>query len=268
MNDTTDEIVLEHTELAYMLDQLGATALIGVPRAELFPADPAERRRRLREGEDSLLRRGLLLAGANGLHVLDISVTALVNAVAYADVTTMLVRSLAGLGSQLFLLYQSGEIVVEHTLPREGVHRLELLPSHISATDRLMELLPVTSGMREPTRYEIAQDAFFEVRRQVISHQYAVAETTLRASGFPQQQLDMLLAALSRPDLSGNIAFLRRNRDEITDARNLLLVKHDGVTWAIRQRRPGETVLSIEAITPGYVRMELQRYREELAVPA
>lgn len=262
------EVLLSRSEFVFLLHTIHTQAVIGIASDTLFPREPAHYQQLVVDGEERLLRRGLLLVGSNGARMIEATLCAMVTVVARPDLAAIAVRHAAGAGRQIFLLYQSANLTVEQTFPREGEHRLALLGNPTALVERLQVVLPLRASVAVTDAGEVPQDAFFEIKRLADAGQWQQAWPLLQTSGFSQMSAGAFLRAMEHPELDGTIAFMRCQGNTITDARNVAIVCGAEQAWAIHQRVPGVPMLNIEAIEASTMRRLIVRYRDEMMVAA
>jgi hypothetical protein len=262
------EVLLDRSEVIFLLHVIQARAIVGIPAETLFPSDPVEQQQLIAAGEEKLLRRGLVLVGSNGLRMIEGTLCAMVTAIADPDLATVAIRHVAGAGQQIFLLYQSANLAVEQTFPSEGTHRLALLGSPAALLERLQVILPIRASAAKADGGVMPQNTFVEMQHLVHAGQWQRIGHLLRESGLSEWTADALLRAMEHPDLDGTVALMRCQRDSIADARNVAILCGAETAWAFHQLVPGELSIAVEPATADSVRNLLVRWRDELMVAA
>lgn len=266
-----NSFLLDRAELAYLLGIVGdgGGEIVGIPAAQIFPDAPALREQEAKRGEESLLRRHLILLRRDGRPVIDVTLATLVTAMAQPDLAIIAIRHVPPLGPQLFLLYVADQFVVEHTSPVEGSHRLDLIGDRHALVPRLMQILSIPEQHEQPYTGSMDQAAFFEMKRLAESGQQDEASAMLRAAGFAPDEIAALVAAIAHPRVNSTVAVLRCARSAILDARNIAVVADDRSAWLAEQQIPGEPVLDVRTTDVADARLTVARHLDALAqIPA
>jgi hypothetical protein len=239
-----NEIRLEHPEFLALLDAVHASMIVGIAQDKLFPQDEEERGAVLRQGMAQLKKRGLLQAD----HQLHPGLLRLARIVAYPQIAFFIIRHVLALGPQLFLLYQSGEGMVEQTFPIEGVHRMAVLPDIPHLLTRAVQILHLPEQLPFKSSVEIAQEEFFQCDHLVHQNQREQALNILRHASMPFSEADALVAALQTSDFRGNVTLLKCADQTIVDARDIAIVQGRQTAWYAMQIVAGEPLLHIETV--------------------
>ena len=177
---------------------------------------------------------------------------------AAAEFSLVSVRDTLVVGQQLFLHYQSGEYVVEQTLPAEHLHRLAMLPDQAALFERLLAIFPVNDHSTPGAACNISQEDLFTGKQYAETKRRDLAEAIFAGPGFGVEQVKALVEALAEPVFSGTIAMLRCVDEQIVDARNPALVQGQHSAWSFAQIVPGEPRFRI-------TRVDTERFRAQLA---
>lgn len=258
------QVIIEHEALIAVLDAIRVDAIVGVAPEHLFPQDNAQRRDAIERGKAMLRTRGLLEITPDGVSVLDRTLFMLATVVAFPDIALMIIRHLANYGAQLFLMYSSSGITVEHTFPREGLHRLALISDRRAFQRRLGEILPIRPGDAPEWQRPIEQLQFVSMLGQIDQAQMDAAQNTLVRCGFPVGEADKFAHALANPSMKANVALLRCSSGRIIDARNVAIAQDESTAWLIAQSSPGGMDLVVRRATTSRVQQEVLGYYDEL----
>lgn len=259
------EFRMERSEFLYMLSAAGATRVVGIDPGGLWPTDADSREKVLADGEDRLLRRGLLLVGSDGSRVLDLTLIAIITAIAHPDRAALVTVNLHRRGPQLVVLYQSGAVAVEQTFPGPNTHRLALLGDATGLLSRLWEVLDTGEYEQSASHYTLAQHTFFEVNHLAGTRQQSAARALLLDSGLSPRDAESLSYTLSTPDIEATAALLQCRGHEITDARDVALASGGHATWSFHQRVAGEPMLIVENSTREHLNSLVEHLYDELA---
>jgi len=257
-------IILERAELLMLLDAVQADGVIGLDTNTLRPASQAEHVALIRQGLESLSRRGAVEV-VGEVVTINVDLLSMAMLMAHPEAAIVTSRDNPGLGQQLFLHYLAGEVVLEQTLPSEQQHRLALVPGPQGLVERLLGILPV---QETPTaaqfRIEISPDDFFDVKQQVESNQFETARARLQQLQWHQVAIDHFLATFAKPDFGGAIALMRCQRDEVVDGRNVAVVQRGEAALWVKQVVPGEPLLEVATIHAAHMRELLAAWLAEL----
>jgi hypothetical protein len=241
-----DGIILHRSEFLVLMDAVRATAVIGLDNEALFPANVEQKKAIIQEGIARLKERGWLRV-ENDTHALLPDLLAMAAVVANPEVVFLTVRETPEIGKQLFLHYQADRFVVEQTLPSEQEHRLASLPDVATTIQRIGHILPLAKGEGKGAfTFTMSQTQFFAAKEMVEQGKDEPAAYLFRQAGLPAEGINRLLDAMQEPQFSGTVALLKRQGDEIVDARNLAALQGPDSAWLMYQVQPGEEVLRVE----------------------
>ena len=258
-----DELVLERSEFLALLDAVGASAVVGFPSDDLFPADIEAHRQLVAEGHARLAARGLLRLAPNGLRVIAAGLMQIALVVARPEVALVSVREIPGEGPQIFMHYLAADAVVEYTLPTERQHRLAPLAGREALVDRLLVLFPLPEDAGDVQALTLLPESFFAAKATAPSST-TDAVALLTDHGVPADLAGHLADALAAPTLLGTLALLRCEGATLSDARNPLLIVGHASAWMIAQAQPGDPQLRLSTVAQADLRAQLTAWLEEL----
>lgn len=263
------EFLLQRPEFLTVLDAIHVENVVGIAHDTLFPADSQQRRAIIEQGVAQLQKHHLLALPEGETPILDRDLFATVSVVATPDIAFMIVRNVTSVGPQLFLEYASGNLAVEQTFPKEGLHRLALLGNVSALMPRVRTVLSLSNTLGvsdQPVQATLPEDDFFAVERLVREQQHDEALRILRQGIADASVAARILAALEQPTAQYNVAVLRCREGEIIDARNAAIVQDATSIWFIAQRVPGEQMLAITTTTTNEVQRTLSQWYSELSM--
>lgn len=255
-----DEIRLERPAFLALLDAVHARAIVGIAQDKLFPQDEEERRASLKQGIAQLEQRGLLQAD----HQPDPDLLRLARIVAYPQIALLIIRHVAELGPQLFLLYHSPEGTVEQTFPAEGIHRLAVISGIPLLLARATQLLSLSEQFTLRSSVEIAQEDFFRCDHLARHEQHWSACEILQRAGMSSSSADILVDALQSSDFRGEVALLKCVNETIVDARDVVVIRGKQTSWYATQIIAGEPLLLVETVNALMMQSLLSHYFVEL----
>lgn len=238
------EILFSHAEFLTMLAAVKAQVIVGTEAGKLFPQEREERERLLRQGRALLRQRDLLTV--NGQFNADLLRAARI--IAYPRIAMIIIREVIAIGPQLFLLYQSQEGAIEHTYPKEGVHRLALIPDLPALLARATQILSLHEQDPIKASVEIEQNAFVTLYDLTRHPQHNSALEMLQRTGVPPAAAEAFVTALEKPIFSGHAVLLRCVDQTIFDARDIVVVQDQKTAWYALQRVAGQPLLLFKSV--------------------
>lgn len=237
------ELFLNQAEFLAALDAVKATVIVGADAKTLFPQEKEEYESVLKQGR-SLLEQRLFITG--GQFNSDLLRAARI--MAYPQIAMIIIREDIPLGPQLFLLYQSQEGIIEHTCPREGVHRLALIPNIPTLLVRATQILSLQDQDPIKASVEIEQEAFFKLHDLARHSQHDLALEMLQRAGMLSTAAEAFVVAMEQPIFSGQVVLLKCEDQTIIDARDIVMVQDQKSAWYVMQAIPGQPLLLVKSV--------------------
>jgi len=230
------ELILSRAELVYVLNALQATRIVGVDLKE-FTCPRQKLEALLEEAEQSLIARSLLTVdNQSQTRLLAPELVEMVGALAFRSLAFVLVRGVRGKGQQLFIFNLYQDIMVEHTQPQDGIHRLALISTLEDLFARIESLVPLQPVIREGRpEFTIAQTEFERLRQQVQAGGNGEALSTLVAAGLAEDLAPLLIQALQNPLFTLSLACLECEGDAVVDASSVAIFADEQSAWGIWQ---------------------------------
>ena len=123
---------------------------------------------------------------------------------------------------------------MEHTQPKEGVHRLALMSSVDDFMLRLKTLIPLQPVNPEGRpQYTIALQDFQKMQQYVESAQEADLLSLLNKCGLKSEMAEMVVQAMLRPLFTLSLAFFVCNGDTAADASSAAIFANESAAWGI-----------------------------------
>lgn len=255
---------LTQSELLVLADALRAEAVIGIDLPALRPTGRDELRAILAEGHARLERRGLLHRDGAML-ALDSTLLVIGAAAAFPQFAAITTRKPAGRTREVFVHYLTDGLLVEHSFPDPGTHRLALLPPQKTFIGRVEELLPIPAAAKAGPSFLVTSGAFGLCIALAQRGRDEDARTILDPEGAQPEAAGELLAALARPALGGTVALLRCRGDQVDDGRNPALIVGDASSWLVSQVLPGSPLFAVERVSADLFGQRLYAWYVELA---
>jgi hypothetical protein len=256
------ELFLTQAEFLVALNAVGGTALVGVDaRIPLFPEDKEEREAVLKQGRD-LLEQRQRAAG----NTLIADLLRMARIMAYPQIAMLISRKIIPLGRQLFALSQSEEGIIEHTCPREGVHRLAPIPNVPTLLTRAAQILSLPNQAPSDISFEIEQEMFSQLHDAARYAQHDLALEMLRRASMLSPATEAFVEAMEQPIFGGEAVFFKCADKTVIDGRDIVLVRGQKTAWYVMQVIPGQPRLLVKSAYDQAMYDVLSRYFAELAV--
>ena len=236
MTQESTALVLSRTELVYVLNTLQASKIIGVELKELDL--PQEQFEALLQGaEQSLAASSLLTLDEQAQERLLVpELVGLVEALPFCSLAFVVVRGVRGKGQQMFIFNFYKDIIVEHTMPQEGLHRLVAIGSLEDFFARVESLVPLKPVIvEERPQLSISQAGFEELRQIVQADSDGAAQSILIASGLEEDLASALVQALGNPQFTLSLACLECEQSTVIDANSVAVFADEQSAWGIWQ---------------------------------
>ena len=240
------EVFLTQAEFLAALAAVDATALIGVDASiPLFPQDIEEREAVLKQGRALLEQRSRLRIAEKSFERAELLRMARI--MAYPQIAMLIIREIIPLGRQLFALSQSEEGIIEHTCPREGVHRLAPLPDTPTLLARAAQILSLPNQTPGEISFEIEQEMFFQLHDAAQHARHDLALEMLRRTSMLSTATEAFVNAMEQPIFGGEAVFFKCADKTIIDGRDIILVRDQKTAWYIMQIIPGQPRLLVRS---------------------
>lgn len=211
---TTEPILtLSQEELYFLLVLLKARRIPGMEG--IFDEDASERERTnlLDAARRALVARGLVTLAVDGRATMDDFALAVIGTCVRPLYSVMMENTALDRSSGVFWHAIQG-LIVEHTIPQQGIHRFRALPADTDVARRLLgaaEVKPQEAGaaLEETT---VMQDAFDHARKASRdAGDEKAASDALVQSGMARQAAEKLAGILTEAETSTTVAFARHS---------------------------------------------------------
>jgi len=144
-----------------------------------------------------------------------------------------MLRGIARKGRQLFIFNFYKNILVQHTMPVEGQHRLEVLTSNKDLFAHINYLVP----LKPVSKYKRLQNLlpstdFMDIQRLTKSDK-SKAKEHLKSFGFAEDRASLMAEALSNPAFTLSMICLTIKRDKITNGMAFGVFASEDSSWGI-----------------------------------
>lgn len=213
MTNTKPEPILtvSQEELYFLLVLLKARRIPGMEG--IFEPDASERERTnlLDAARRALVARGLISLQVDGRATMDEFALAVIGT-CVRPVYSILMENTALDRSSGVFWHAIQSLIVEHSLPQEGIHRFRALPADTDLVHRMMGAseakLHEESG---PVQESVLMQATFDKARQVCRDEgdETAGREVLAQGGLPGPAAEKLAAVLASAENSTTVAFVR-----------------------------------------------------------
>lgn len=220
--------VLSRAEIYYLMQLLGAKAMIGLGTAESAPDV-------LNDGRDSLIQRGLVTTAPAGAQdkvndaLLSMTMTSF-----FPDGALVVVRNLPEIGEQVLLFFRRETSMVLHTFPEQLSHRMAPL-DRPQAIDLIQRWFPLTAYPISASSLLLTAERFEGLRYKSETHQRGSALQLLVDSSLVDEEKVNLVEAIEQRTISGSFATMQCTGDTITTAYSVAVVAGPATAWLISQ---------------------------------
>ncbi len=241
------EITLDRSEFMALAALTQAQNIIGLDAATLLPATAEARQALYDQGEASLRERALLQVTPDGVAVLEENLLRLIDGVTHPDDALVAIKTVPGIGQQLFLYYGKDQLFVEQTLPTEQQHRLADVGDINALVERLLAVFPVSgAGVGQTPHVQLPQQKMIEVFQLAIQGRVDEARQHVSPA---TPGLDVLLADFAHAQFSGTLAIYRGDEDGEAQSSEIALVQGQQIAWIIAPAPNAPTVLQAQPIS-------------------
>lgn len=213
MNSKTPEptLTLSQEELYFLLVLLKSRRIPGMEG--IFDVDATERERTnlLDAARRALVARGLLTLQVDGRATMDEFTLAVIGTCVRPIFSVMMENTALDRSNGIFWHGIRG-LIVEHTLPQQGIHRFRPMPGDTDLVKRIVDAAEVSPAEAGALVDEVVvmEDAFTRARKASRDEvdEKAACEA-LEQGGVPEQTAEKLAAILAQAETSTTVAFSR-----------------------------------------------------------
>lgn len=234
MMKSFNELVMSRGELIYVLNALQAKNIVGVDLKE-FDLPPAELDELLQKAEKDLIASDLLtIDPQTQTRELNPILIGMVGALAFRSTAFVLIRGVSDKGQQLFIFNFYQDVIVEHTQPKEGLHRLAAIENLDTLLDRIDELVPLHTVITEDRpQFIMSQTSFEELQQNIEAMENHEIIPILTKAGLEQDLTSPFIQALRNPIFSLALAFLDCEEDKAVNASSAAIFADENSAWGV-----------------------------------
>lgn len=236
MPELSSEMVVEKSELLYVLVTLHVSSMLGVDNSDLFPPDKATYEARLKEGFEKLQEHGWLKrVDPQKPRRLDPN-PELFQAVAVIgdpDVVILTARNVSAQGRQLVNHYLDSKHVIEFAEMPGDRYRLTPLPNRLVMYQRIEALLGVNElGNPPQVQFTLDKETFTHLEKLINTGQRDQAAQLVQTKGLGTAETESLLKAMEASDSSGGaIVIVKQRTGQAPTGKKTLVLKEPGAIW-------------------------------------
>lgn len=246
-----DGVVLEATELAYLLATVRARSLVGVDDPRLFPESQADRDSVYAAGLKALKEHAWLKPGSGGSLRLDDALLYLVSVAAEPDFVIFTIRESKGGGQKLVLHYLAGTAVVELSATPENTFRLGVIADRATLARRIAEMLAIdTATQPVDVEFTIGGPIIGAVKGLIAEGKGEQASATLKSFGVNGTNGDAMVHAMLAPDTKGQFVVTHLINGQVEDGRRASLFGREGRAWMMNRVDAESTAVRVQTVGP------------------
>lgn len=184
------QAMLNPSEFAYLLHMVGASHVVGVKNAQLFPTDAEAENRLLQQGFAELQAHGCLVPEGEGFRT-HTGVVLLTAVIASPEIAILLTLATPDGGKQFVTYYLAQDMVVEQMLTAEQQYLLTKLDNFSDVVARLEQALSI-AHVSPPlsTPVSLPRVAFEQAFRQPENGRLAALKTLLHDADDGLREID------------------------------------------------------------------------------
>jgi len=228
------ELILSRAELVYVLNALQASRIVGVELTE-FAWPQQQFDALLREAEQGLVSRSLLTVDAQSQRrLLAPELVEMAGVLAFRSLAFALIRGVRDKGQQLFVFNLYQDLMVEHTLPQEGMHRLVPIGAPEDLFARVESLVPLQPVRRKGRPlFTMAQSRFERMRQGVQTKSASEVMSILVTAGLAEGLVSLFIQALQNPLFTLSLACLECEGNTVVAASSVAVFADEQSSWGI-----------------------------------
>ncbi len=227
LNDDELAMILNQSEMKYLLGLMGAKSLVGIDPALLAgKASPT--------GRKSLFSRNLIQPGQPGGN--DLIEGGLLRAIIplmFPERVLIAVRTIPKSGLQTLVFLHRDQTTVLHTMPKENTHRLIELESPEEGIRALAEWFPFQNYPGSAVNMIIPSKNLDQFRTYAEKGLDELALQAIKAAKVPVAEKRLLLQTFKNITITGSFALSTIVGNELTSAESLAVIANQTTAWAV-----------------------------------
>jgi len=226
--NVSQEVILNQSELAYLMKLWGAKSLVGISTKPLKLTQTTE------TVLTNLRKKQILGKGKGRASVIDLY-KAWLDALFSPKHALIVVRDLPKVGKQLLIFSSHSGTIILHSMPKEGQHRLARVT--ITEMQKLLDSWFPTASYHDTKSmgFKLTIDEINKTREFVESGKTEKAIELLQRLNIPKDILSEFIQAIDKRRYSGSFATLEIDRDELKQADSFSILAGESSLWLILQ---------------------------------
>lgn len=222
-------------ELLALLQLMGRTTMNGLPEDPFAGVSRKARAERLNAGLETLLNRGLVEAQSSDSVVIDDSLIALVGSCVLPGASMVLSGSYPDGAADPHLFCATPEIMVEHSLPRPGIHAFTFLPDPAALANRTQWILTSIAPARAVTDFAIttSDKLMADVFRWSRSNRSARAIDSLVKAKWPPNEAQAFVPGCAGFAIYTGLCAWGLRSEQIEGTQTLIVVSDQQRCWLL-----------------------------------
>lgn len=255
-------VCLSQEELSVLVALMGVATLPGMKADTSETTRAGDASALNRAIQRALIARGFVEQKDDASLLIDPGLRNIIGFCLYAERMVILVaRQFEAANNLVETYYQTPEVIVQHTVPIPGIHRLAVVVEPDDPRLLVLDRLPMVSEDSASTVHELTAQAFTEIQVLARAGKTAMAHTLLIENGWPGMEAEILTIAMQRPTLR---LWLQESISAKAEARdlNLTLLFGNGRCWSIEglQIVQGNAPIRITSLSSDEVRRAVERF--------
>jgi hypothetical protein len=220
-------IILNQSEMKYLLGLMGANSLVGIDPALLAGKAPPA-------GRKSLLSRNLVQPGQPGGN--DLIQGGLLHALIplmFPQRALIVIRTIPTTGIQTLIFLTRDQTTVLHTMPKENTHRLMEIDSPDEIISTLIEWFPFQEYSISDANMVIPSKNLEQFQTYAEAGLDELALQAIKAAKVPVAEKRLLLQTFKNATITGSFALSTIVGNVLTTAESLAVIASQTTAWAV-----------------------------------
>jgi hypothetical protein len=248
-----NKLLLEPAELAYLLQMLNASSLLGADNAQLFPEDDVANDALLEQGFERLQSHGWLLADAESSKmVFNDRLIYLIAVMASPDAAILTMRQEKDSGQQLIAYYLASQIIAEQMKTADRRYQLAFVPSATILVQRIKSVIQpqVENGEVSEARVLLRRREFYQVKNLIAKGRGETAVTRLKIQGVDDDLAKSLVDAMQLSTFQGSVVSFRRHNGRLAATHRISVTKSKKACWLLHMGDDEDVLVILEPFSP------------------
>jgi hypothetical protein len=227
LNDDQLAIILNQSEMKYLLGLMGAKSLVGIDPALLAGKTPPA-------GRKSLVSRNLVQPAQSGENdLIEGGLLRKIIPLMFPERALIVVRTIPKTGTQSLVFLQRDQTTVLHTMPKENTHRLIELASPEEGIRALVEWFPFQNYPGSAVNMIIPSKSLDQFQIYAEKGLDELALQAIKTAKVPVAEKRLLLQTVKEITISGSFALFNVVGNQVTSAESLAVIANQTTAWAV-----------------------------------